>query len=97
MRFQFFFTKSRAKSRRVKNTKKRVDLASGKEIALLLEYVSKLADVSNYDSHKKPLLMLATRKILTKSSPNVKDVMLLVSLMRRCKLAIERSSSQLMP
>ena len=74
----------------VKKSKKMVDLASQQDIELLLRYVSKVADASNYDLHKKPLLEAAAKKLLAKSVPTTKDVMLLVSLLRRSLLAIER-------
>jgi tRNA/rRNA methyltransferase len=74
----------------VKKSKKRVDLASHHDIDLLLKYISKLADAGNYDLHKKPLLEAAAKKLLAKSVPTSKDVMLLVSLLRKNLLAIER-------
>lgn len=74
----------------VKKSKKKLDLASQQEIGLLLRYVSKVADASNYDLHKKPLLEAAVKKLLAKSVPTAKDVMLLVSLLRKSLLAIER-------
>lgn len=74
----------------IKKSKKRVDFASQKDIDLLLQYISKLADVGNYNLHKKPLLEAATKKILAKSVPTTKDVMLLMSLLRKSLLAIER-------
>jgi tRNA/rRNA methyltransferase len=73
-----------------KKSKKMVDLASKKDIDLLLQYVSKLADAGNYDLHKKPLLEAATKKLLAKSVPTTKDIMLLMSLLRKSLLAIER-------
>jgi tRNA/rRNA methyltransferase len=75
----------------VRKSKKRVDLASQQDIELLLKYVIKLADACNYDLHKKPLLKAAAKKLLAKSVPTTKDVMLLVSLLRKGLLAIERS------
>jgi tRNA/rRNA methyltransferase len=75
----------------VKKSKKRVDLASQKDIDLLLQYVNKLADTGNYDLHKKPLLEATTKKLMAKSVPTTKDVMLLMSLLRKSLLAIERS------
>jgi tRNA/rRNA methyltransferase len=74
----------------VKKSKKRVDLASQHDIDLLLKYIIKLADAGNYDLHKKPLLEAAAKKLLAKSVPTTKDVMLLVSLLRKNLLAIER-------
>lgn len=73
-----------------KNNKKKVALASQKDIDLLLQYVSKLADAGNYDLHKKPLLEVAAKKLLAKSVPTTKDIMLLMSLLRKSLLAIER-------
>src|ERR687889_1874958 len=73
-----------------KKSKKIVDLASKKDIDLLLQYVSKLADAGNYDLHKKPLLEAAAKKLLAKSVPTTKDIMLLMSLLRKSLLAIER-------
>jgi tRNA C32,U32 (ribose-2'-O)-methylase TrmJ len=75
----------------VKKTKKRVDFASQKDIDLLLQYVSKLADAGNYDLHKKPLLEAAAKKLMAKGMPTTKDIMLLVSLLRKSLLATERS------
>ena len=75
----------------VKKSKKRVDLASQKDIDLFLQYVNKLADTGNYDLHKKPLLEAAAKNLLAKSMPTTKDVMLLMSLLRKGLLAIERS------
>jgi TrmH family RNA methyltransferase len=75
-----------------KKSKKKIDLASQQDIDLLLQYVSKVADAGSYDLHKKPLLKAAFKKLLAKSVPTTKDVMLLVSLMRRSLLAIERKN-----
>lgn len=83
-------SKLRSSEPPVKKSKKKVELASRKDIDLLLHYVSKLADVGNYDLHKKPLLEAAVNKVLAKSVPTTKDIMLLVSLLRKSHLAIER-------
>jgi tRNA/rRNA methyltransferase len=76
---------------RRKKTKKSIDLASQQDIDLLLRYVDKVADAGNYDDHKKPLLDAAMKKMVAESVPTTKDVMLLVSLLRRSLLAMERS------
>ena len=86
---------ARTRPRKVENTKKRIYLASRKEVDLFLRYVDIVAEASNYDAHKMPLLRIATKKMLTKSTPNVKDVMLFVSLLRRCNLAIARRSQSM--
>ncbi len=74
----------------VKKSKKKIDLASPQDIDLLLQYVSKVAAASNYDLHKKSLLEATVKKMIAKSVPTTKDVMLLVSLFRRSMLAIGR-------
>lgn len=74
----------------VKKSRKMIGPASQQEIDLLLKYINRVADASNYELHKKPLLNAATKKLLAKSSPTAKDAMLLVSLFRRTLLAIER-------
>ncbi|MGI0037524.1 MAG: RNA methyltransferase [Nitrososphaera sp.] len=76
-----------------RRSKKRVDLASKQDVALLLLYVERLADAGNFDGHKKPLLEAAVKKIVAKSLPSSKDAMLLVSLLRKGLLAIERRQS----
>jgi len=73
-----------------KKSKKSVEFASHQNVNLLLEYIGKVADSGNYDLHKKPLLEAAVKKLLAKSAPTTKDIMLLVSLFRRSLLAIER-------
>jgi TrmH family RNA methyltransferase len=73
-----------------KKSKKKVESASQQDIDLLLQYVSRVASTSNYDLHKKPLLEAAFKKLLAKSAPSAKDAMLVVSLLRRSLLAIER-------
>lgn len=77
-----------------KMSKKKVHYASLQEITLLLQYLGKVADSGNYDLHKKPLLEAAVKKLLAKSTPTTKDIMLLVSLFRRSLLAIERGKSE---
>lgn len=71
--------------------KKTIDLASKEDIALLVCYVERLADAGNFDRHKKPLLDAAVKKMVSKSLPTTKDVMLLISLLRKGLLAIERN------
>jgi tRNA/rRNA methyltransferase len=73
-----------------KKSRKNVDLASRQDINLLLQYMERVADAGGYDLHKKPLLEAAVKKLLAKSTPTTKNIMLLVSLFRRSLLAIER-------
>ena len=70
---------------------KKPDLASKQDIALLRDYIERLADAGNFDSHKKPLLDAAVKKMVAKSVPTAKDTMLLISLLRKGLLAIERN------
>ena len=70
---------------------KEVDLASKKDTQLLLDYIERLADAGNFDRHKKPLLDATVKKLVAKSLPTTKDVMLLISLLRKGLLAIERN------
>ena len=70
---------------------KKPDLASKQDIELLRDYIERLADAGNFDSHKKPLLDAAVKKMVAKSVPTAKDTMLLISLLRKGLLAIERN------
>jgi TrmH family RNA methyltransferase len=74
--------------------RKPVDLASKQDVALLLRYVEKLAQAGNFDSHKRPLLDAAVKKMVAKSLPTTKDVMLIISLIRKALLAIERGGAK---
>lgn len=87
----------RTSARQTRRSKKRVELASKEDLALLLQYVERLAAAGNFDGHKKPLLEAAVKKIITKSLPTTKDVMLLVSLLRKGLLAIERRQRKTVP
>ncbi|HEU4605051.1 MAG TPA: RNA methyltransferase [Nitrososphaera sp.] len=80
-----------------KKSKKSVGPASQQDIGLLMQYVARVADAGNYDLHKKPLLEAALKKLLAKGAPTAKDVMLLVSLLRRSLLAIERKKWTALP
>lgn len=80
-----------------KKSKKSAGPTSQQDIDLLLQYVNKVADAGNYDLHKKPLLEAALKKLLAKGAPTAKDVMLIVSLLRRSLLAIERKKRPALP
>jgi len=73
-----------------KKSKKKISLASQQDIDLLMRYVDKTAILGNYDMHKKPLLDAAVKKMVAKSTPTAKDIMLIISLLRKSALAIER-------
>lgn len=74
--------------------KKRISPASQRDINILLQYLDRVSRASNYDEHKRPLLAIAVKKMLAKSAPAEKDVMLLVSLFRKSWLAINRKQKR---
>lgn len=74
-----------------KKARKNIEPASQQDIDLLLRYLDRVAQAGNYDLHKKPLLEAAVKRLLAKGAPTEKDAMLLVSLFRKCLLAMERS------
>jgi tRNA/rRNA methyltransferase len=80
-----------------KKSKKSVGPASQQDIGLLMQYAIRVAEAGNYDLHKKPLLEAALKKLLAKGAPTSKDVMLIVSLLRRSLLAIERKKRTALP
>jgi TrmH family RNA methyltransferase len=75
-----------------KKSKKRINAASQKDIDLLMQYLAKVAYLGNYDEHKRPLLNAAIKKMVARSSPTSKDIMLIVSLFRKSMLAIQRQN-----
>jgi len=77
----------------IKKSKKTMNLASHEDMDLLMQYVDRVADLGSYDKHKKPLLDAAVKKMIAKSMPTTKDIMLLVSLLRKSALAMERRNS----
>jgi tRNA/rRNA methyltransferase len=74
----------------IKKSKKKIDLAVKQDIDLLMLYIDKIANLGNYDAHKRPLLDAAVKKILAMSMPTTKDIMLIISFLRKAVLAIER-------
>jgi TrmH family RNA methyltransferase len=80
-----------------KKGKKTAGPASSQDIELLMKYVGMVAHAGDYDMHKMPLLDAAVKKLLAKGSPTAKDVMLIVSLLRRSLLAIERKKRAALP
>ncbi len=81
---------SRQQPPAAKISKKMVRHAARQDIDLLLRYIGEMAAAANYDSHKKPLLDSAVKKLIAKGAPTAKDAMLLVSLCRKTLLAMER-------
>jgi tRNA C32,U32 (ribose-2'-O)-methylase TrmJ len=52
--------------------------------------VAKAAEMVGYDTHKRPLLDSALKRLLAKSNPTSKEVMLMVSLFRKVNLNMQR-------
>jgi TrmH family RNA methyltransferase len=64
--------------------------ASRSETNLLTMYISNAADRAGYDKHKRHMLDSAVKRLVAKSNPSSKEVMLIVSLFRKCILQMER-------
>jgi tRNA/rRNA methyltransferase len=58
-------------------------VACRSETDMLIAYSSKTAELAGYNMHKRPLLDSALRRLLGKSNPSSKEVMLMVSLFRK--------------
>jgi tRNA/rRNA methyltransferase len=65
-------------------------MSTREEKNLLISYVKKTAECCGYDMYKRQMLYLAVKRILARGIPTSKEVMLIVSLFRKCILAIER-------
>ena len=65
-------------------------MARRPEAEMLIEYAAKAAEMAGYDIHKRPLLDSALKRLLAKSNPTSKEVMLMVSLFRKVNLNMQR-------
>jgi tRNA/rRNA methyltransferase len=65
-------------------------IARRQETEMLIAYAAKAAEMAGYDIHKRPLLDSALKRLLAKSNPTSKEVMLMVSLFRKVNLSIQR-------
>ena len=65
-------------------------IASRPETEMLIAYAAKAAEMAGYDIHKKPLLDCALKRLLAKSNPTSKEVMLMVSIFRKVNLNMQR-------
>lgn len=77
----------------IKKNKRNKELATRQEIDLLINYVNKVADRFGYDKHKQPMLNSAVKRILAKGMPTSKEVMLLISLLRKSLVVTEREKT----
>ena len=66
-------------------------IACRSETDLLIAYATNAADLAGYDVHKRPLLDSAFKRLIAKSNPTSKEVMLMVSLFRKIILKMDRS------
>ncbi|MEM4357693.1 MAG: TrmH family RNA methyltransferase [Candidatus Nitrosocaldus sp.] len=66
--------------------------ASREEIDLLIKYAVELAKTANVRGYRVPMIETAMRRVIGRSMPTSKEVMLLVSLLRSAMLAIKRAS-----
>jgi tRNA/rRNA methyltransferase len=71
-------------------TDKNPIIASRSETDLLTTYISNAAELARYGKHKKHMLDSAVKRLVAKSNPSSKEVMLMVSLFRKCILQMER-------
>ncbi|MDQ4012772.1 MAG: RNA methyltransferase [Thermoproteota archaeon] len=81
--------------RDLQHTTSRVAVRSPKialrsETEMLIAYAAKAAEMAGYDIHKRPLLDSALKRLLAKSNPTSKEVMLMVSLFRKVNLSMQR-------
>ena len=65
-------------------------IARRQETEMLIAYAAKAAEMAGYDIHKRPLLYSSLNRLLAKSNPTSKEVMLMVSLFRKVNLNMRR-------
>lgn len=72
---------------------KKPESATRLEINLLIKYVSDAAERAGYDVHKRHLLDSALKRLVAKANPSSKEVMLMVSLFRKCVIRMSRQEN----
>ncbi len=65
-------------------------IAHRSETEMLIAYAAKAAEMAGYDIHKRPLLYSSLNRLLAKSNPTSKEVMLMISLFRKVNLNMRR-------
>lgn len=65
-------------------------IACRSETDLLIAYSTNAAEIAGYDIHKRSLLDSAFKRLIAKSNPTSKEVMLMVSLFRKVILKMDR-------
>ena len=73
----------------LKKSKRSKTLATKEEIDLLINYVNEIANHCGYNSHKQPMLNSAVQRLLARGTPTSKEVMLLISLLRKSLITIK--------
>ena len=73
----------------LKKSNRSKTLATKEEIDLLISYVNEIANHCGYNRHKQPMLNSAVQRLLAKGTPTSKEVMLLISLLRKSLIAIK--------
>jgi tRNA/rRNA methyltransferase len=73
----------------LKKSKRSKTFATKEEIDLLINYVNKIANHCGYNRHKQPMLNSAVQRLLARGTPTSKEVMLLISLLRKSLIAIK--------
>jgi tRNA/rRNA methyltransferase len=77
----------------LKGNRRSKTFATKDEVNLLIKYLNIVADNCGYNKHKRPMLNLATQRLLAKGTPTSKEVMLLISLMRKSLTAIKKAET----
>jgi tRNA C32,U32 (ribose-2'-O)-methylase TrmJ len=70
-------------------SRKNKELATREEMDLLINYVNKVAVRCGYDEHKQPMLNSALQRLFTKGIATSKEVMLLISLLRKSLIVMQ--------
>jgi tRNA/rRNA methyltransferase len=84
--------KHKARSTSGKFAGKKPGPATRLETDLLMQYVSIAAEGAGYDTHKRHLLDSAFKRLVAKANPSSKEVMLMVSLFRKCVIRMNRQN-----
>lgn len=68
----------------------RPKISSRSETDLLITYLENAAERAGYDIHKMGMLNSAVKRLIVKSNPSSKEVLLTVSLFCKCVLKMQR-------
>ena len=79
----------------LKKEKSKINIASREEINLLIDYALQLAESAGIREHKHKHIEYSLKRLLGRAYPTSREVKLLVILLRRAILAIERNKQNL--